>query len=195
MGNAALVAGVRAGNREALTELHERFSERLLRIIARVLGPDPELLDVHHDAFVRAVRSLRELRDPQALPRWMSSVAVHAARASIERRARRRRWVTLLSDDEVREPEARELRADADAREVLRATYAVLDRMGLDERTAFALRHIEGMELKEVAEACGKSLSTIKRLLSRAEQRFASLAWKSPVLAQYMQKDPRWKRP
>jgi DNA-directed RNA polymerase specialized sigma24 family protein len=32
------------------------------------------------------------------------------------------------------------------------------------------LRHVEGYELTEVAEACGASLATIKRWLQRADE-------------------------
>jgi RNA polymerase sigma-70 factor (ECF subfamily) len=192
VGEAALVAGIRAGNPAAMTELHDRFARPTLRILIRILGPDRELSDVHHDVFVRILQSIHELRDPQALQGWVSSVAIHTARASIERRARRRRWLTFLPFHDVPECASGEPAADGDSREALRAVYSILDRMPVDDRIAFALRHIDGTELKELAERCEVSLATIKRRLARATARFTALAKSDPVLAAHVAEGNRW---
>ena len=189
-----LVEGVRARNPAALGELHDRFAQPMLRILLRILGPDRELADLHHDAFVRALESIGELRDPQALPSWMAAVAVHTARAAIERRTSRRRWLVFLPHDGLPEPEAVEPQAGHDAREVLSAVYAVLARLPTDERIAFALRHLDDRELTDVAEICGVSLSSVKRRLSRAEARFMKLARDVPAVADYLQGGSSWTR-
>jgi RNA polymerase sigma-70 factor (ECF subfamily) len=189
---AALVSGVLARNPTAMAELHARFAQPMLRILARILGPDADLADVHHDAFVRALQALPSLRDPQALPAWMSAVAVRTARATIERRVRRRRWLLVLGRDNLPEREATEGRADDDARQILRDTYAALASMPTEERTMFALRFIDGMELTELAEVCEVSLATVKRKLARAQRRFSVLARHSPALSEYLQGDERW---
>jgi RNA polymerase sigma-70 factor (ECF subfamily) len=82
--------------------------------------------------------------------------------------------------------------ADEDVREATRATYAILAAMDVDERIAFALRFIDGMELTEVAEACGVSLATIKRRLARAETAFAKRARENPALESWLQGGARW---
>jgi RNA polymerase sigma-70 factor (ECF subfamily) len=190
--SAVLVEGVRARDPAALGELHDRFAEPVLRILLRILGPDRDLPDLQHDAFVRALESIGELRDPDALASWMSAIAVHTARAAIERRSRRRRWLLFLPDDTLPEPEAVDPRAGHDAREVLSAVYAVLGRMPADERIAFALRHLDDRELTDVAEICGVSLSSIKRRLARAEARFTKVARGVPALAEYLQGGSSW---
>lgn len=192
--DAALIAGVRAGEPEALAALHDRFAKLVLRVLMRILGPDRELSDLHHDVFVRALQSIAELRDPRALRSWMSAIAVHTARASIERRVRQRRWVFLPADDVLPEPEVVDPSRGHEAREALRATYALLDRMPVHERVAFALRYFEQMELTEIAAACSVSLASIKRRLRRAETRFSTLAHGTPALAGYLEGGGRWTR-
>jgi RNA polymerase sigma-70 factor (ECF subfamily) len=191
---AALVAGVRAGDPDALSQLHARFAQPTLRILLRILGPDRELRDLHHDVFVRALSSLTELRDPAALRGWMCAIAVHTARASIERRVRRRRWVFLPADDVLPEPEPLDPRPHQEAREALRSVYALLDRLPVAERIAFALRYFDQMELSEVAQACNVSLASIKRRLARAESRFMALARNTPTLSSYLEGGSRWTR-
>jgi RNA polymerase sigma-70 factor (ECF subfamily) len=180
----ALVEGLRARHPAALEAFHQRFSGHVLRVLARVLGTERDLADVHHDAFVRALGSLDSLRDPAALPAWVTSVAVFAARTTIQRRVRRR-WLLFFAPEDLPAVAARP--ADGDAREALRATYRVLDGMPADERIAFALRRIDGMELTEVAIACGVSLATIKRRLARAEASFLAAARTQPGLEEWLE--------
>jgi RNA polymerase sigma-70 factor (ECF subfamily) len=54
-----------------------------------------------------------------------------------------------------------------------------------DDRIAFALRVMEGMELLEVAEACRVSLATAKRRIARAQRRFAELVARDPWLREH----------
>lgn len=192
VGNAALVEGLRAGNPAAAAELHRQYAAPVLRVLMGILGPDRELADLHHDVFVRALESIGRIADADALGGWMRSVAVHTARASIERRVSRRRWLSFLTPDELPEASLATAPAASDAREALRATYEVLERLPTDERIAFALRHLDGLELGEVAQACSVSLASIKRRLTRAEERFATLARRVPCLVEYLSGGARW---
>jgi RNA polymerase sigma-70 factor (ECF subfamily) len=58
--------------------------------------------------------------------------------------------------------------------------------MPVDERIVFALRFVDGMELGEIAEACELSLSTIKRRLGKAEERFTRIAGREPSLVDWI---------
>lgn len=179
----ALVEGLRARHPAALSAFHERFSGHVLRILGRLLGGSRDLSDAHHDAFVRALGSLDTLRDPAALKAWVTSVAVFTARTCIQRRARRK-WLLFFAPEEL--PPLVAPAYEGEAHEALRATYRALERLPADLRIAFTLRRIEGMELQEVADACGVSLATIKRRLSRAEESFLAAARDQPALEEWL---------
>jgi len=180
----SLVAGLQAGRAEARKALFDRYSADLERILFRVLGPDAEAPDILHDVFVAALQSIHTLRDPLALPGWLRGIAVNKARKLI---LKRQRWklIQLFAPSDLPETEA--LLPSAEISEAMRATYDVLGAMPADERVAFALRMIDGMELTQVAEACGVSLATIKRRLSRAQQSFTALAQSQPALAEWLE--------
>jgi RNA polymerase sigma-70 factor, ECF subfamily len=179
----ALVEGLRARNPAALSAFHERFSGHVLRVLGRLLGSERELADAHHDAFVRALSSLDSLRDPSALKAWITSVAVFTARTCIQRRTRRK-WLLFFAPEDLPPLVARA--HEGEVHEALRATYRALDRLPADERIAFALRRIEGMDLQEVADACDVSLATIKRRLARAEANFLAAARDQPALEEWL---------
>lgn len=191
MGAAALVEGLRAGQPAAISAFYQRYSKHVLRLLGRVLGAERELADLHHDVFVRALGSIGGLEDPEALTAWLTSVTIFTARSEIQRRVRRR-WLIFRPPEELPEVEAP---GGGDASEALRETYAALDRLPADERIAFVLRYIEGMELTEAAAACGVSLATIKRRIARAEAEFQALARQSAVLSEWLEGGSRWGRP
>jgi RNA polymerase sigma-70 factor, ECF subfamily len=187
--NYALVAGIRRGDPAAATAFFEQYRGLVERTLVRILGFDSELADAVQETFVRALGSSRLLRDPQALSSWMMRIAVFTATDLIRRR-HRRRWLHLFAEvEDVGERASDMLLAgepDVEVRRALTDAYAVLESLPVKERVAFSLRRMEGLELKEVARACGCSLATIKRRLVRAETHFLARAQKYPALASWL---------
>jgi RNA polymerase sigma-70 factor (ECF subfamily) len=186
-GDVGLVAALRAGRPEATGALFDRYARHVQRVLARVLGPDPELNDLLQDVFVAALESVDRLEEARALRSWLTSIAVFTARARIRRRVRWR-FLRVVPSEEI--PELPAVTASPETSEALRCTYEVLSELPPDERIAFALRFIDGMELTEVASTCRVSLATIKRRLRRARDRFAALASEHRVLAEWLEATP-----
>lgn len=179
----ALVAALRAGRLDARGVLFDRYAKELERLLYRILGPDPEIADLLQDVFVAALGSIDKLREPEALRGWLRGIAVRKARKCIVRR-QRWRFIRVVAPSEL--PELDAPVATPEISEALRCTYAVLAQLPADERVAFALRHIGGMELTQVADATGVSLATIKRRLQRAQRSFSRLAVRYAALAEWL---------
>jgi len=178
-----LVLSLRARHPDAGTQLFDRYAPHVRRVLVRVMGPDSEILDLVHDVFVTALESVHRLMDPRALRAWLTQIAVFTARARIRRRVRGR-ILRFLPFSEL--PEAELPPTDFEASQAMQAVYRVLDALDTDQRIAFALRFVAGMELTEVAASCGVSLATIKRRLSRAQVRFGNAARREPALAEWI---------
>ena len=184
-----LVEKVGAGDVAAMATLFDVHAEMVERILARILGRDVELADLLQDVFVRALEGIGRLSDPRLLRPWIAGIAVRTARETIRGRARRK-WLSFLPGYDV--PEVAAAPLDDEAREALRRAYAILEALASDDRIAFCLRNIEGMELLDVARACDTSVSTVKRRLERAEQRFVALARREPTLRSWLEEGARW---
>jgi RNA polymerase sigma-70 factor (ECF subfamily) len=184
-----LVAAAVRGERAAQAQIFDRHASHVTRVLARMLGTEGELADLVHEVFVMALRDLSRLTEPSALKAWLTAIAVNVARGHIRKRTRRR-WLRFFAPEDV--PDAEAPTADDETREAARATYAVLDKMDAEERIPFALRFIDGMELTEVAAACGVSLATIKRRLARAEAAFVEGARDRAILEPWLKGGTRW---
>jgi RNA polymerase sigma-70 factor (ECF subfamily) len=101
------------------------------------------------------------------------------------RNRRVRRAVGLSATGEL--PDLPVAPADSEAREALRALHRALDQLSAQRRLAFVLRHVQGMEVLEVAAALNLSLSTARRELERAQRQLAALARSEPALGWYVE--------
>jgi RNA polymerase sigma-70 factor (ECF subfamily) len=185
----ALVGALKTGRSEARRVLFERYAEDVERVLCRILGPDPEIVDLLQDVFVVALSSIDKLKNPDALRSWLTGIAVHKARKCI---VRRRRWriIQLFSPSDL--PERESISSPAEIGEALRATYTVLSRLPADLRIVFALRHVDGMELVAIAAACNVSLATVKRRLVRSQRSFTELAREQASLAEWFAEGDPW---
>ena len=186
----ALVLALRAGQSAAGAAVYDRYQAIVRRVLVRVLGPGADMRDLMQDVFVAAIDGIDRLEDPNAMRGWITGIAVYVARGEIRRRIRAR-WFPLFASNELPEVEASP--PSIEANEAVRATYRVLSKLPTDERIAFALRFIDGMELVQVADACGVSLATIKRTLARAQKKFGTIARTCPELNELVEGGERWK--
>lgn len=170
--DAALVRALRAGRQGATAALVDRHGAHLRRVLFRVLGAhDGECQEALQEVVTRAWEGIDGLEDPRALKAWLTRIAVFTARDLIRRR-RRRRWLVFFEDV----PEQQAVWAGPALEEAARCVYRIFERMPTDERIAFALRMLEGLDLHATAEACGMSVATVRRRLARAERRFFKMA-------------------
>lgn len=181
--DAALGRALRAGDPGAQAALFDRFAPTVRRLLRRALGPDDALDDLVQDCFLRLLQSIGRLETPDALPGFVVSVTLHTARSELRRRrVRRILRLTPTGAPPDGAPEA----ASAPARLALRRFYALLEELDADSRLAFVLRHVEELELTQVASHLGWSLATTKRKLARAQTRLEGLASSDPILCDYV---------
>lgn len=91
-----LVSLSRAGSVEALDGLARRWTPRLMRYAARVLGgsgeADETARDVVQETWIGVIRGLGGLRDPAQFPAWIYGIATRKCADVIRANQRRRRF-------------------------------------------------------------------------------------------------------
>jgi len=167
--DAALVLAARAGEEWACEALFRRYVPMANGLAYRTMGRDEDVEDLVQDSFVQALDGLDRLQDPQAFASWLASIVVRTAARVLRRRQLRRRLGLQRNEAP---PDVEKLvspSAPPDIATELRAIYALIDQLPVEQRMALVLRRVEELELEEIARAMGLSLATIKRRLGDAE--------------------------
>ena len=168
-----LVARTVAGDDGAYTVLVERYSDFVYTVVLRVVRSEEDARDVAQEAFVRAHRSLSRFRGDSKFSSWLYRIAVNRALTHLKRRKSRPDTVEYTSTSPVEaefssrraveDPEERVL--DLEFRSRVRKAVAKLPPR---YRAAVTLFYLEERSYKEVAEALGVPMGTLKTHLHRA---------------------------
>lgn len=170
--DAALVLAARAGEPWAREALFRRYARLALGLAYRILPHDLEVDDLVQDSFLFAFEQLDRLSNPQAFQSWLSSIVVRTAGKRLRRRRLQIR-LGLRSHQPIDADEVIARTAPPDVAAELRAVYALLEQLPAEERVALVLRRVERLEVPEIAEQMGLSVSTVKRRLRAAEARLS----------------------
>lgn len=168
--DAALVLAARSGEEWAREALFRRYARLALGLAYRILPHDADIDDLVQDSFLYAFERLDGLSNPQAFQAWLSSIVVRTAGKRLRRRKLQVR-LGLRSNQPIDVDEVVSRTAPPDVAAELRAVYALLETLPVEERIALVLRRVERLEIPAIAEQMGLSVSTVKRRLSAAEAR------------------------
>jgi RNA polymerase sigma-70 factor (ECF subfamily) len=163
-----LVDKVRGGDDDAFRILVERHSRAIYRSAYRITNNAADADDVVQEAFLRSYRALASFDSRASFTTWLHRIAINCALDLIDSRKRR--------DGRIDDGEDLSLIASHDASpdrvvlggEMQRAIAAAMAGLTGNERTAFVLRHFEGMPLEEIGQILGTRLNATKNTVFRA---------------------------
>jgi RNA polymerase sigma-70 factor (ECF subfamily) len=170
----ALMALASGGDSHAFRILFDRWAPRVRSFLVRSLTSRADADDLTQETFVRAWRAAGRYEAEGRFPAWIFRIAGNLARQEVRRR-RVRGWFRGTGgepdDDEVLgslpapsafDPEGR-LRDE----ETRLALARALARLPERQRLAVLLRYFEGLPVRDVAAALGKSEHAAESLLAR----------------------------
>ncbi|HMP80611.1 MAG TPA: sigma-70 family RNA polymerase sigma factor [Pirellulaceae bacterium] len=164
-----LVQRAQAGDRAALGDLFTQFRPVVLAIIARRVKDAGDAEELTQDVFVKVLEKLDQLRQAEAFPGWVKSIAVRLSLNFVQRRR-----VALVDQlGMVGELDEQSPTETAIARERADTLRSGLDQLrALDRETLHAF-YIDGKSILEMADEFEAPIGTIKRRLHVARQRLA----------------------
>lgn len=175
-----LVERFQQGEISAFNELVERYQGRIYNITYRYTRNPEDASDLVQEVFIKAFKALGKFQRRSAFYSWLYRVAVNVCVDFLRCKSRQRQPISLdeLIDSEVALPQKRKdtLPDDAVVRTELRRkiSESVL-RLPPRQQTVFMLRHRDGLQLKEIAAAIGRSEGTVKAHLFHANQRMREM--------------------
>jgi RNA polymerase sigma-70 factor, ECF subfamily len=177
--DAAIVASARSGDSDAFRVLVERHSRSLFRLAFRMTGNEQDAEDVVQESFLRAFRQLSKFDERASFGTWLYRIASNCALDLVRSRKRRSELAPQMEPDrlEFEDPVAALPSAAPDPERValsgelrLRVADAMND-LSATERTAFVLRHFEGMRIEDVSRVLECQPGAAKHSVFRAVQK------------------------
>ena len=181
-----LVARAKAGELDAFEALTNRYEQRVYSLALRMLRQEQDAEDVTQQTFLSALENLDGFRGDAAFATWLLRIATHAALKVI----RKKRGLDTVSLEEATEeadgygtiPHP-EYIADwrqspeqlVQRNEIQRFLDDALAKLDEKHRLVFLLRDVEGLSVKETAEALGLSEANTKVRLLRARLQLREL--------------------
>lgn len=149
-----------------LSELMRAYGRHVFAVAYRVLGDASQAEDVQQDVFLRLVQA-----PPRDVASWPAFLATSATRLAIDRLRQAKRWRRLVPSWLVDRATASPA-ADAHALALERAARLrdAIARLGRREAQCFALRHVQGIEIAEIARTLGVTTNVVNVSLHRAKQ-------------------------
>jgi len=173
-----LMSRFAAGDGRAFDELFQRNAARVYRMAFRFVGRPDDANDVVQEAFLRVLLA-RSTWTPRAkFSTWLYRIVVNLCLNELRRR-KAISWVSLDAPvaEEAGEPPAPLPTADTChaghlllKRERVAAVREAVQSLPADQRMAVVLHRYEGLSYKEIAQAMGRSVSSVESLLHRAKQ-------------------------
>jgi RNA polymerase sigma-70 factor (ECF subfamily) len=171
MTDVAAVAKARGGDSEAFRLLVERHSRPIFRVAYRMTGNEHDADDVVQETFLRAYRQIDGFEERANFSTWLHRIAINCSLDLLRARGRHDKHQSTTGTDEGEieiRSEAPEPDRIALSAELQQHVAAAMQRLSDNERTAFMLRHFEGMPVEEIGKTLGIQGNAAKHTIFRA---------------------------
>jgi RNA polymerase sigma factor (sigma-70 family) len=173
-----LVRAVRRGEDAAFEELFSRYGVRIRSYVAGILGGSDRAEDVAQEAFISALRRLRDTERPIAFKPWIYQIAKNACIDEL-RRTKRSLEVPLEGDVEFLDGVTDLFSRDPGPEVAMECKQQLEDLRGAFHGVSeihhriLVLRELEGLSYHEIGLRLGMSRAVVESTLFRARRRLA----------------------
>lgn len=162
--DAALVAAMARGDRDALAKLYERHAGVLLGLALRIVRERREAEDLLHDVLLEAWRCAKDFDPKRGRVRTWLAIRMRSRALDLQKSARVSRnagdaGLEIVADDAQRpSPDHARVRE-------------ALTQLGTDQRKVVELAYFEGLSCSEISTRLAIPIGTVKSRLAAGLQR------------------------
>lgn len=159
-----LMRAIQKGNMVSFNEMVDRYKDRLMNVVGRMLSSKEEAEDVVQETFVRVYLHRQSFNFKHCFSTWIYTICLNLARNELRRRKKFKFY-------DITEMEGNEKEFAVDPKiptgltEQLRRSVKELPEK---YRVAFLLRDVQEMPYEEVAKVLDVPLGTVKSRVNRA---------------------------
>jgi RNA polymerase sigma-70 factor (ECF subfamily) len=179
--DAAVVAQVLAGDRDAFRVLVERHSRSIFRVVYRMSGNQQDAEELVQETFLRAYKALGRFELRSNFSTWLYRIAVNRTLDFLNtRKTQMNSKETYQITDNPGAEEGNQVQLPAAepgperlllSAEMKRKIAGAMGLLTPAERVAFTMRHMEGRSIEEISQALNLKTNAAKNSVFRAVQK------------------------
>ncbi len=159
-----LIKRVQNGDMVAFSEIVDKYKNRLMNTIVRMISSQQEAEDVVQETFLRVYQHRDSFDFRHCFSTWLYTIALNLARNELRKRKRFKFYD--ITDMQGHESEISvEMKLPSNISKVLENA---IDSLPEKYKTAFILRDIQEQSYEEVAKVMNIPLGTVKSRVNRA---------------------------
>ncbi len=159
-----LMKAIQNGNMVAFNELVDRYKDRLLNVIGRMVNSTEEAEDIVQETFIRVYQHRQSFNFQHCLSTWIYTIGLNLGRNELRKRKKFKHYD--INEMQGNEAEfAVEMKVPTRLPEILNHAVSSLPEK---YRTAFMLRDVQELPYEEVAKILDVPLGTVKSRVNRA---------------------------
>jgi RNA polymerase sigma-70 factor, ECF subfamily len=178
--DAAVVAQVLAGDRDAFRVLVERHSRSIFRVVYRMTGNQQDTEEIVQETLLRAYKSLERFELRANFSTWLYRIAVNRTLDFLNTRKTQMHKDAYQIVDNPDPEGSNQVQLPAEdpapdrlllSAEMKRKIAGAMGLLTPAERVAFTMRHMEGRSIEEISQALNLKVSAAKNSVFRAVQK------------------------
>lgn len=159
-----LMYGIQKGDMVMFNQMVDRYKDRLMNVIGRMLSSQEEAEDIVQETFVRVYQHRQSFNFKHCFSTWIYTIALNLARNEL----RKRRKFKFYDITEMQGNES-EFAVDPEVPNNLpQALNKAISQLPEKYRIAFVLRDVQELPYEEVAKILDVPLGTVKSRVNRA---------------------------
>jgi RNA polymerase sigma factor (sigma-70 family) len=172
-----LVAAARRGDNDAFGQLFGRYHKRIGAYVARMIGDAQHAEEIAQEAFISAMRRMRESGQEIIFRPWIYGIARNAAIDHLRARSRRGREVAFDVVEAAGTYSERLVSGHLAPEAAVESKQALADLQGafggLSElhHQILVMRELEGLSYAQIGTRLGLSRASVESMLFRARRR------------------------
>jgi len=170
-----LIQELKKGKESAFKSIVDAYQDMVYNTCLGIAKNEEDAEDLSQEVFVQVYQSIGSFKGESKLSTWIYRIAITKSLDHERKKKRKKRFAfvrSIFGDDSqvvVHVPDFHHPGVQLDQKENAAVLFKAIDKLPENQKIAFLLNKVEGLNYQEVSEVMEVSVSAIESLLHRAK--------------------------
>ena len=176
MNESELIALLKNKDREAFKEIVETWQDMVFNTAIGFLQNAEDAEDAAQEVFLQVFESVASFKEESKISTWIYRITISKCLDQLRKKKRKKRFAfiqSLYGKNDILlidPPDFFHPGVKAENKENAAVLFKAIDKLPVNQKTAFVLNRIENLSYREISEIMNSSESAVDSLLQRAKK-------------------------